>query len=252
MSFQWKYPPETVRDHHLRLVLHGRVHGELGFPNLPPLPQPPLQIPHRIPMRNDASSPVPNVRSRDSQGSVPIACVPRCSDSSACYRKDVGSFPTPHVSQSEWKNWYIDDALFIICGAVSGNLLVFDFDQQGKVYEDFKAQVPTELFDRLVVETSQSGGKHVIIRLDCPIGKGNKIAVDENKNVLIETRGEGQGMHLFLYHSWETAAHQRCSVVVTMHRFFGHWKRFQFQKIIMAMLLKRYVSSLSMILVVNG
>ena len=53
--------------------------------------------------------------------------------------------------------------------------LVFDFDQQGKVYEDFKAQVPTELFDQLVVETSQSGGKHVIIRLDCPIGKGTEI-----------------------------------------------------------------------------
>ena len=96
-------------------------------------------------------------------------------------------------TESEWKNWYTDDALFIICGAVSGSLLVFDFDQQGKVYEDFKAKVPAELFDRLVVETSQSGGKHVIVRLDCPIGKGNKIAIDENKNVLIETRGEGQG-----------------------------------------------------------
>ena len=96
-------------------------------------------------------------------------------------------------TESEWKNWFADDALFIICGAVSGNLLVFDFDQQGKVYEDFKAKVPAELFDRLVIETSQSGGKHIIIRTDCPIGKGEKIAIDENKNVLIETRGEGQG-----------------------------------------------------------
>ena len=42
MSIQWNYPPETVKDRHLRLTLHGRVQGELGSPNLPlPLPQSP-------------------------------------------------------------------------------------------------------------------------------------------------------------------------------------------------------------------
>ena len=97
-------------------------------------------------------------------------------------------------TEAEWKNWYIDDALFIICGAVSGNLLVFDFDQQGKVYEDFKSQVPAELFGKLVIETTQSGGKHILLRTDFLVAKGQKIAADENNIVLVETRGEGQGI----------------------------------------------------------
>jgi hypothetical protein len=66
-------------------------------------------------------------------------------------------------TEQEWENWYAD-ALCIICGEVSGNLLMIDFDQQGKAFEDFKAQVPAELFDRLVVETSQSGGRHIVFR----------------------------------------------------------------------------------------
>jgi len=56
------YPMElSARDRYLRLALHGRVQGKFGFPN-PPLP--PLQIPHRIPMRNDPSSPVPLAQDR--------------------------------------------------------------------------------------------------------------------------------------------------------------------------------------------
>ena len=65
------YPMElSARDRYLRLALHGRVHGELGFPNPPPLPQPPPQIPRRIPTHNGPSSPVPSALSRDSQAPV--------------------------------------------------------------------------------------------------------------------------------------------------------------------------------------
>jgi hypothetical protein len=97
-------------------------------------------------------------------------------------------------TEAEWERWNAHDALCIICGEVSGNLLMIDFDQQGKVFDDFKAQVPTELFERLVVETSQSGGRHIIVRTDSPIDKGDKIAIDNDRNVLIKTRGEGQGI----------------------------------------------------------
>ena len=73
-------------------------------------------------------------------------------------------------TESEWEKWYAD-ALCIICGEVSGNLLMIDFDQQGKVFEDFKAKIPPELFAWLVIETSRSGGRHIIIRTENPIGK---------------------------------------------------------------------------------
>ena len=93
-------------------------------------------------------------------------------------------------TEAEWERWCAD-ALCIICGEVSGNLLLIDFDQQGKVFEDFKAQIPPELFDRLVVESSQSGGRHILIRTESSIGKSQKLAADANGHVLIETRGEG-------------------------------------------------------------
>jgi len=68
---------------------------------------------------------------------------------------------------------------------------MIDFDLQGKVFEAFKSQCPKELFDRLVIETSQSGGRHIIIRTEDSIGKSQKLAADAGGQVLIETRGEG-------------------------------------------------------------
>ena len=94
-------------------------------------------------------------------------------------------------TEEEWKFWYAD-ALCIVCGAVSGNLRVLDFDQQGKCYEAFKADVPPEFFDRLVVETSQSGGRHIIFRTEEPLDTIQKLARDANGNTLIETLAEGK------------------------------------------------------------
>ena len=76
-------------------------------------------------------------------------------------------------TEVEWERWCAD-ALCIICGEVSGNLLMIEFDQQGKVFDDFKAKEPAELFARLVIETSQSGGRHTIIRTEDSIGKSQK------------------------------------------------------------------------------
>ena len=73
-------------------------------------------------------------------------------------------------TEVEWGYWCAD-ALCIICGEVSGNLLMIDFDQQGKAFDDFKSQIHPELFARLVIETSQSGGRHIIIRTEDAIGK---------------------------------------------------------------------------------
>ena len=92
-------------------------------------------------------------------------------------------------THSEWQGWFAD-TLCIVCGAVSGNLLMFDFDQQGKVFEAFKSRCPKELFDRLVIETSQSGGKHIIFRTESLVGTSERLAIDADKKVLIETRGE--------------------------------------------------------------
>lgn len=86
------------------------------------------------------------------------------------------------------------DALCIVCGKISGNLEVIDFDNGGELYEAWKQEIPQELFSRLVVERSQSGGYHVVYRCVVEIDGGVKLACG-NRNgdvkMLIETRGEG-------------------------------------------------------------
>ncbi|MDR0326911.1 MAG: bifunctional DNA primase/polymerase [Planctomycetaceae bacterium] len=96
-------------------------------------------------------------------------------------------FPTA----AEWENWQVADALCIVCGKISGNLLMIDFDQQGKALPDFRQKIAPELYRRLVIEQSQSGGFHIIVRSTEPVCGNIVLAKDTDKKVLIETRGEG-------------------------------------------------------------
>jgi hypothetical protein len=71
------------------------------------------------------------------------------------------------------------DALCLICGAVSGNLEMLDFDLGGEAFEAWRAKVqeydPT-LWDRLVIEQSPSGGWHVVYRCQEPVSGNLKLA----------------------------------------------------------------------------
>jgi replicative DNA helicase len=85
----------------------------------------------------------------------------------------------------------------IICGKVSGNLEVVDVDTKhdttGLLWNDLetllKDNLP-ELYNSLVIATSVSGGKHIYYRCEI-ITSNKKLATNTNKEVLIETRGEG-------------------------------------------------------------
>lgn len=83
----------------------------------------------------------------------------------------------------------------IICGAVSGNLECLDFDAGGAAWPAWLALVSAAapgLAERLTIETSPRGGRHVLYR--CPgvvIPGAAKLATKASLEVLIETRGEG-------------------------------------------------------------
>jgi len=132
-------------------------------------------------------------------------------------------------TRMELEAWFANghDALCILAGAVSGNVEMIDFDFQGELFDPWMERVPAGLRDRLVVECSQSGGRHVIYRCEVTVcgsiklaqrrhlvtdddqtftkdgneyiilcGKDYQIRTDEDGTrsviiTLIETRGEG-------------------------------------------------------------
>lgn len=107
--------------------------------------------------------------------------------------------PADHATAAHWftaNGTPAAPALAIICGAVSGNLTVIDFDtdQYGAtLYDAFAAIVEARapgLLDRLVQVQTPSGGRHLYLR--CTACEGNlKLALAADGGVRIETRGEG-------------------------------------------------------------
>ncbi len=95
---------------------------------------------------------------------------------------------------NEMAMWPWNDALCIICGTVSGNLEIIDFDGGGELFSAWMDRIDPDLRDHLVIESTPSGGMHVIYRCDTPVCGNIKLAqrkVDDKVQTLIETRGEG-------------------------------------------------------------
>lgn len=77
--------------------------------------------------------------------------------------------------------WFANphQACCLICGGVSGNLELLDFDCAGEAFAAWSTLVAAEapgLLDRLVVESSPSGGWHVVYRSAEPVCGSVKLA----------------------------------------------------------------------------
>ena len=71
------------------------------------------------------------------------------------------------------------EAVCIVCGAISGNLEMIDFDCAGEAYEAWRAmveEIEPGLVDRLFVESTPSGGRHVVYRCESPVCGNTKLA----------------------------------------------------------------------------
>ena len=131
--------------------------------------------------------------------------------------------PTEHQLQ----RWFTDSQpICLLTGTVSGNLELIDFDFEGELFNPWMELVEAEapgLAEQLVIEGSQSGGRHVVYRCEAAIPGNLKLSqriiqapndqelviggkryrprcVGDRYEVtctLIETRGEGG---LFLCH----------------------------------------------------
>lgn len=81
------------------------------------------------------------------------------------------------------------DAICVVCGKTSGGLEIIDFDQQAKLFPAWQGLVGDHGCN-LVVERSQSGGKHVAFR-SASCSRNQKLAKLKDGTCAIETRGEG-------------------------------------------------------------
>jgi len=90
---------------------------------------------------------------------------------------------------------YDFEEIGICTGAVSGGLEGIDFDLKyadnpDELWSDWKSRVPNEILKKLVICKTINNGFHALYRTD--VIEGNqKLAKNERKEVLIETRGEG-------------------------------------------------------------
>lgn len=78
----------------------------------------------------------------------------------------------PPTDQQRQQWFATATAICLIAGKVSGNLEVIDYDFQAELWDAWRALVEADapgLLDRVVIESSQSGGKHVVYRCDSSV-----------------------------------------------------------------------------------
>lgn len=89
------------------------------------------------------------------------------------------AYQAQRATEAELRGWFSkgDNAAAIVCGAVSGGLEMVDFDCGAEwypIWAELLEQDALGLVARLVVEQSQSGGKHVVYRVEGGALDGNK------------------------------------------------------------------------------
>lgn len=99
-------------------------------------------------------------------------------------------------TEAELSAWFANgpDAVCILCGGISGHAEMIDFDAHGELFDAWTRRIPADLMARLVVETTQRGGRHVFYRCETPVCGNMKLAQRREGDktlTLIETRGEG-------------------------------------------------------------
>ncbi len=86
--------------------------------------------------------------------------------------------------------WGGQHGLAIVCGAVSRNLEVIDFDDF-VTFQRWAARIGGSVLQRYPIIATPAGGRHVYCRLPRPPQGNRKLACAATGKTLIETRGEG-------------------------------------------------------------
>lgn len=101
------------------------------------------------------------------------------------------SLPT----EEQINSWWPHNTYGIVCGRISGNLEIMDFDEKYRkgIFEDWKKLLPEEgiaTLKKCVITGTINKGNHVLYYCD-EIGRNVHLAQSKNGDVWIETRSEG-------------------------------------------------------------
>ncbi|MFN3327785.1 MAG: bifunctional DNA primase/polymerase, partial [Fervidobacterium pennivorans] len=107
-------------------------------------------------------------------------------------------------TKEELRIWFNTKKFFdiaVVAGKVSGNLEIIDIDNHlgdaDNIFWEWKEiliNTRQDIWDKLLIQKTQSGGYHIIYRADDKIPHNTKIAsrtVNNQTDTFIETRGEG-------------------------------------------------------------
>lgn len=105
-------------------------------------------------------------------------------------------FQTRLLTADEVQHWFVQaqEAICIVCGRISGNLEIIDFDNHGELFPKWKESIPADLLTKLVIEQTPSGGYHAAYRMESEPCGNIKLAQGKRAGklqTLIEMRGQG-------------------------------------------------------------
>jgi len=112
-----------------------------------------------------------------------------------------------------------DASRAIVCGAVSGNLEMIDFDakehpQRHEIWNEFLSIIENHnpaLLQSLYIESTPSGGHHIVYRLPHAPEGNQKLSATPTNAALFETRGEG-GYFLFAHPRNDGYTHEQNTI----------------------------------------
>lgn len=147
-------------------------------------------------LKSAGLSPLPISAERDEYGDLvkkpegrvlPLEPDPKTGEMKPSWKQ----FQLRQPTDEELSTFFANGAIMgCACGVGSGNLEVIDFDELG-LFEQWKDLIDPELFARLMVVKTPSGGHHVWYRLGFE-PPGNRVLARTSKNkTAIETRGHG-------------------------------------------------------------
>ncbi len=127
-------------------------------------------------------------------------------------KNEVEQYRERFATEEELKDWFAPNravGIAIVCGKVSGNLAVLDFESDA-VWQQWKARVEGTPMAAIVnsspIVRTPKGGRHVYCQLLESWVAGGQLAKRSKSELLIEVRGQG---HYVLAPGSPPACHER-------------------------------------------